>query len=115
MFIAGREQKAQRIAYELLIGPLSDGARLRHHLAAEKCIGPACCNPAHLRVTLRLSGIAPRKPDTCKQGHPLTAANVVIENRHGVPFKRCRVCRREAWKGWKASRRQMIPDFESES
>jgi len=108
VFIAGREQKAQRIAYELLMGPLPDRARLRHHLGAQKCIGTACCNPAHLRLTLRLSGIAPYKPGTCKQGHPLTAANVVIENRKGVPFKRCRLCRREAWKGWKAFQRSRL-------
>jgi len=106
MFIAGREHKAQRIAYELLIGPIPEGARLRHHLvASEKCIGYACCNPAHVRLSLHLTGIAPHKPGTCKMGHPLSASNVVIESRKGIPFKRCRLCRREAWKGWRASQR----------
>jgi len=35
---------------------------------------------------------------TCKQGHLLTPDNVVIENRKGRQFKRCRICRCEAWK-----------------
>lgn len=105
IFIGGRERKAQRIAYELLMGPLPDRARLRHHLGAGNCIGAACCNPVHLRPMLRLSGVAAYKSGACKHGHPLTAANVVIENRKGALFKRCRTCRREAWKGWRASQR----------
>lgn len=36
----------------------------------------------------------------CKLGHPLSGDNVVVENRNGREFKRCRTCRREAWKSW---------------
>lgn len=31
-----------------------------------------------------------------KAGHPVTLDNVVLENRHGRPFRRFRICRREA-------------------
>ena len=37
-----RNRKPQRMASQLLIGA-SNGARLRHHLGADKCIGPPCC------------------------------------------------------------------------
>jgi hypothetical protein len=107
VFIAGKEQKAQRVAYELLVGPLSGGARLRHYLGVAECIGHACCNPAHLRATIGamgLTGISPDEPGTCKKGHVLTPENMVIERRGGTILKRCRICRREAWRGWKAER-----------
>jgi hypothetical protein len=34
--------------------------------------------------------------NVCKRGHPLMPENVVVENRNGRPFRRCRICRREA-------------------
>jgi hypothetical protein len=53
---------------------------------------------------------------TCKAGHLLTPDNVVIENRKGRRFERCRICRREAWRDWqkqnslKAAKRNSPPD-----
>jgi hypothetical protein len=61
------------------------------------CVGKACCNPAHHR----LQGlVVSTEVSACKKDHRLTADNVVIENREGRLFKRCRICRRVASMGW---------------
>ncbi len=50
VFVAGKEIKAQRVYFEVFVGPLPKGARLKHSLQQDKCIGSACCNPSHLTV-----------------------------------------------------------------
>ncbi len=61
------------------------------------CVGKACCNPAHHRLQ---GPLVSTELEFCKLGHPLSGDNVVVENRNGREFKRCRTCRREAWKSW---------------
>jgi hypothetical protein len=62
-----------------------------------RCVGKPAANPAHHRVQ---GPVVEDELITCKAGHLLTPDNVVVENRNGRPFKRCRICRREAWKDW---------------
>ncbi len=77
VFIAGKEIKAQRVYFNVFVGPLPEGARLKHFLGAGRCIGSACCNPAHLAVEQRFTSIrfASR---VCPKGHLID--NAVIEN-----------------------------------
>lgn len=82
---------AHRYAYELLVGPIPDGADLDHFV----CDEPSCCNPAHLRPTthrenvLRGSGASARNlaKTTCPEGHPYDHVD-----RRGN--RRCRRCTR---------------------
>jgi hypothetical protein len=71
-----------------------------HRILSRKvpgCVVKACCNPAHHRLQ---GPVVSTELEFCKLGHPLTGDNVVVENRNGREFKRCRTCRREAWRSW---------------
>ena len=39
VFVAGKERKAPRVFFEVFVGPLPKGARLKHPLSPERCIG----------------------------------------------------------------------------
>jgi hypothetical protein len=51
MYSGDKELKAHRVFYEACEGPIPDGMYLQHHLPAGQCIGHACCNPDHQRVS----------------------------------------------------------------
>jgi hypothetical protein len=90
------QRSAQRLFWESFVGLIPDGYQVRSRKLTI-CAGKACCNPAHHRLQ---GPVVETELTACKQGHLLTPDNVVIENRNGRPFKRCRICRREAWKNW---------------
>jgi hypothetical protein len=97
LFISGKEWKAQRVAYELMVGPMPPRTRLLHHLSPRMCIGVACCNPAHMKRQVQFSGIVPAEK-RCSQGHLINSQNSVIERRGDRIFVRCRTCRQAAWR-----------------
>ncbi len=102
VFVASKEIKAQRVYFEVFVGPLPKGARLKHFLKAEKCIGSACCNPAHLNVEQSLTEIRFARR-ICPKGHLIDGNNAVVENRGNNLLVRCRACRQAEWR---ASKRQ---------
>src|ERR1017187_2401906 len=119
IFVAGKECKAQRVAYELVYGSIPARARLRHFLPPDKCIGRGCCNPAHLRLDEAFTGVAKQNRKrltaapltsiaqpvvkTCQKGHRNTGSNVVAETRpDGRLQTRCRICCKEKWTAQKA-------------
>lgn len=44
-YVSSRSRGAHRVAYEIWIGPVAEGAVVCH-----RCDNPPCCNPAHLFV-----------------------------------------------------------------
>jgi hypothetical protein len=105
VFLAGKERKAQRVYYEVFVGPLPQTARLKHHLPAGRCLGARCCNPAHLRVQLSFTTIT--VPERyCKQGHRIDATNATIEQRDNSLVVRCRLCRQESDRNAKRAARK---------
>ena len=89
-----KQQKAHRVLYQILVGPIPDGLTLDH-----LCRQRACVNPAHLEpVTMRenllrgigLTAVHAQKTH-CINGHPLTGDN--LQSRAQSAESRWRVCR----------------------
>jgi hypothetical protein len=97
VFLSGKERKAPRVYFEVFVGPLPAGARLRHTLPPDKCIGSRCCNPAHVKVEQRFNEIKFARR-ICPAGHLIDADNAVVERRGNHLLVRCRACRRLDWK-----------------
>jgi hypothetical protein len=94
----GELRLAHQVFFEVLFSPVSEGSKLIHYLPKDRCIGAACCNPAHMRVWKEgmpkpLAGLK-----MCKKGHVIDETNMITENRKGHPIARCRICRQEAWR-----------------
>jgi len=98
--VNGKTELAHRKSYEIYVGQIPAGLTLDH-----LCRVPCCINPAHLEpVSMRenyLRGIGPivngdfhRAKTHCRNGHPFSGENLIIE-RNG--WRSCRTCRRVAW------------------
>jgi hypothetical protein len=96
-FFAGSNQRAHRIAFSLLVGPIPSGLELDH-----LCRNPICVNPAHLEPVshaenLRRSPTVGRtgkrpKMTHCPKGHPLEGSNLYVRPT-GRRGRQCRMCR----------------------
>ena len=88
---------AHRIAYQLHIGPIPEGAELDH-----LCRNRWCCNPEHLEaVSHRVNvqrGESPtvvaQRTGRCRRGHEVNETNTYFRKSTGAVVY-CRVCRRE--------------------
>jgi len=106
---------AHRFAYELLIGPIPEGAEL-DHLCRNRC----CVNPSHLEpVTrkeniLRGNGITAQnaRKTHCPKGHPYDEANTILITNGG---RKCRACRDERYKQWKRKSQDPLSDISEQS
>jgi hypothetical protein len=114
-----REERAHRVAYRELVGPIPDRAVLHH-----TCENTRCCNPAHLQPSDIGVHVAHHKAqaqrDECPKGHALTDDNLVPSRlRRGARI--CLTCQRAAiranyhqnkdeWKARAAARRAQDPE-----
>ena len=97
-----KSTRAQRIAYELCIGPIPEGFVTDH-----TCRNRACVKPSHLEAvssrenTLRGEGFPAQnfRKTQCKNGHAFTASNTRIYRGR----RRCRTCHREYMRKWVVS------------
>ena len=86
--IAGQQQYAHRVAFELAFRPLVSGETIDH-----LCRNRACCNPAHLDAVSLKENVnrSPRaRKSHCSSGHALTGDNLYIDPKG---FWKCRTCK----------------------
>lgn len=89
----GKQVKAHRFAYELLVGPIPDGLQLDHLCRIRNCVYPTHLEPVTCRENvLRGEGIAASKSRQthCIHGHPFDEENTY--QRTGR--RNCRECQR---------------------
>lgn len=96
--VNGRDEKAHRIAYELLRAPIPEGLHIDH-----LCRVPLCVNPWHLEpVTPKVNSLRGisiwaenARKTYCVHGHPFNKANTILRSggRRG-----CRTCKNTDWK-----------------
>lgn len=106
--ISGRQKRAHRVVYELLVGPIPDGRTIDH-----LCRNPSCVNPEHLEAVTPyenfIRGFSPPARNTrkthCPEGHPLSSDNL-IDGAARRGKRSCKTCVRRANREAARRRRQ---------
>lgn len=101
---------AHRFSYELLVGPIPDGAEI-DHVKARGCTRRDCVNPAHLEAVtgyvnlMRSDGPSAinKRKELCKDGHEF---DIFTVGPNGRPRRKCSICRRRRWAEANARNRQ---------
>jgi hypothetical protein len=108
--LAGRGvQRAHRVAYALLVGPLGEDLTIDH-----RCRNRGCVNPAHLEPVSFAENLRRRRTDVlgkdCPKGHPFVP-------RGEGNMRSCKTCyqeyQREYLKGYRARKRQEAQEREA--
>jgi hypothetical protein len=98
---------AHRLSYELHKGAIRAGQVLDHYLYPGVCIGPSCCNPAHLKPTSRSANSARNahaRKTHCPHGHEYSENNTFYaKTGDGGSGRRrhCRTCQRMRADAWR--------------
>lgn len=98
-WLDGRQRPAHRVAYEWMVGPISEGQVVHHH-----CENVRCVNHEHLEAMPQrgnvMLGVGPTaqkaKQTHCLRGHPFTPENTYVPP--GRPRRMCRICMSERQK-----------------
>ena len=87
--------RAHRVAYELLVGEITDGYQLDHLCRNRSCVNPDHLDPVPQRENLRRGfgqvGLRARLTH-CKHGHEFTPENTGIQSNG---CRKCKACDRE--------------------
>jgi len=114
--VNGKHVSTHRLAWELVNGPIPDGAHIRHYV----CDNPPCCDPEHLRPGTAAdnmadmiakgrsrSGVANAAKTRCPAGHEYTEANTYVTAKTGR--RSCRQCKSD----WYQRAKRSVPSVEA--
>lgn len=93
--VAGKVEKAHRVAWELLVGPISTGREMDHLCRVKRCVNPDHLEPVTHQVNDRrgiagaVNGVRERSKTHCPYGHEYSPENTWVD-RHG--WRYCRAC-----------------------
>ena len=95
--VEGKFRSAHRFAYELLIGPISEGLHLDHLCRVRNCVNPDHLEPVtNLENIYRGYGAARNRLKThCPKGHEYNEENTYIDPRG---WRNCRICKKSSKK-----------------
>lgn len=92
--VNSKPQRAHRVMYELLVGPIPEGMEL-DHVRSRGCTMSHCVNPAHLEPVTHKENMKRARRSLCKRGHEYNETNTrYYHNAKGQPRKACRPCDR---------------------
>ncbi|MFK0288298.1 HNH endonuclease signature motif containing protein [Streptomyces sp. NPDC090499] len=92
--VGGRNVRAHRVAYELLVSAIPDGLVIDHLCRNRACVNPEHLEPVTHRVNvIRGEGVSAKaaRATHCKRGHAFDAENTIIR-RSGKRL--CKACQR---------------------
>ena len=100
--------RAQRFAYELLVGPVPDGLILDHLCRVTNCIRPDHLEPVTNRENVRRGKCGILKTH-CVRGHPLKGINLRLTIKDSNERRICKQCTKDrAKKHYWATRQKTL-------
>lgn len=113
--VNGRYERAHRIAYEIVIGPIPAGKVSDHLCRTRECVNPFHLEPVENKTNV-LRGIGPTamraRATHCPKGHELIGANLYMTPSG---YRNCRMCRADSDKRWKRKQAVLAVPQESQS
>src|SRR5258708_27487935 len=98
-YLQGRNHRAHRVAYILLVGEIPPLLHLDHLCNVRPCVNPAHLEPVTWLENNRRDGLK-RRQDTCAQGHVMEGENVGVRQVSGLRYCReCNTVQAREWRG----------------